>query len=226
MKSELDIAHQGTAPILQETSQLMERREEVAAKSDVLDRFRGHFILTEDEINRLTLPSEPIDEHFFATVSETKKIQRDCELLLGFEEQVLGLELMERSSKYLNTAYQRLYKWIQREFKNSNLETPQLNTSMRRALRFLSERPSLFQSCLEFFAEARERMLFDSLHLALTGEGPSGATDNTVKPIEMTAHDPLRYVGDMLAWTHSATVGEKESLEVLFISEGRSLPRA
>lgn len=225
MKSELNTAHEGTAPILRETSQLMKRREEVDVKANVLKRFRSHFVLTEDEINRLTLPSEPIDEHFFATLSKTKKIQRDCELLLGFEEQVLGLELMEKSTKYLNTAYQKLYRWIQREFKNSNLETPQLNTSMRRALRFLSERPSLFQSCLEFFAEARERMLFDSLHLALTGEGPSGQTDNTVKPIEVAAHDPLRYVGDMLAWTHSATVGEKESLEVLFISEGEELAK-
>lgn len=201
----------------------MKSREQVESKANVLKRFKSHFILTEEEVNRLTLPSEPIDEHFFATLSKTKKIQRDCELLLGFEDQVLGLELMEKSSKYLNTAYQKLYKWIQREFKNSNLETPQLNTSMRRALRFLSERPSLFQSCLEFFAEARERMLVDSLHLALTGETPSGETDTSVKPIEMAAHDPLRYVGDMLAWTHSATVGEKESLEVLFISEGEEL---
>ena len=31
---------------------------------------------------------------------------------------------------------------------------------------------------------------------------------------------PLRYVGDMLAWTHSATVSENEALENLFISEG------
>ncbi|SPO01311.1 related to Conserved oligomeric Golgi complex subunit 6 [Cephalotrichum gorgonifer] len=225
MKSELDTAHQDTTPILKESSLLMKRRGEVEGKADVLRRLRGHFVLSSEEVNRLTLPSEPIDDHFFATLSKAKKIQRDCELLLGFEEQALGLELMENSSKFLNAAYQKLYKWIQREFKNSNLETPQLNTSMRRALRFLSDRPSLFQSCLEFFTEARERMLFDSFHLALTGEGPSGATDNTVKPIEMAAHDPLRYVGDMLAWTHSATVGEKESLEVLFISEGDELAK-
>lgn len=225
MKSELGSAHEVTAPILQESSHLMKRREHVEDKADILRRFKAHFILTEDEVNRLTLPSEPIDEQFFSTLSKTKKIQRDCELLLGLEDQVLGLQLMDRSSKYLSMAYQRLYKWIQREFKNSNLETPQLNISMRRALRFLSERPSLFQSCLEFFAEARERMLFDSFHFSLTGERASGATDSTIKPIEMAAHDPLRYVGDMLAWTHSATVGEKESLEVLFVSEGDELAK-
>lgn len=32
----------------------------------------------------------------------------------------------------------------------------------------------------------------------------------------MRAHDPPRHVGDMLAWLHSAAVGEMESLEGLF----------
>lgn len=42
--------------------------------------------------------------------------------------------------------------------------------------------------------------------------------DRKVKPIEMYAHDPLRYVGDVLAWLHSTAVGEQETLEVLFIA--------
>ncbi|KAJ1547809.1 Golgi transport complex subunit 6, partial [Cladochytrium tenue] len=36
------------------------------------------------------------------------------------------------------------------------------------------------------------------------------------QPIEMHAHDPLRYVGDMLAWLHQAAVSEREFLESLF----------
>ena len=43
--------------------------------------------------------------------------------------------------------------------------------------------------------------------------------DHSAKPIEMYAHDPLRYIGDMLAWLHSAAVGEHEALEVLFVSQ-------
>jgi len=35
------------------------------------------------------------------------------------------------------------------------------------------------------------------------------------KPIEMVAHDPLRYVGDIFAWLHSALVSEMEALDVL-----------
>ena len=90
------------------------------------------------------------------------------QVLLGGENQRLGLEIMEQSSKQLNMAYQKLYKWIQKEFKSLNLEDPQINVSIRQALRVLAERPSLFHSCLDFFAEAREYILSDAFHYART----------------------------------------------------------
>ena len=36
------------------------------------------------------------------------------------------------------------------------------------------------------------------------------------RPIEMQAHDPIRYAGDMLAWVHQAIASEKEFLCTLF----------
>lgn len=36
------------------------------------------------------------------------------------------------------------------------------------------------------------------------------------RPIELHAHDPTRYVGDMLAWIHQTTASEHEFLESLF----------
>lgn len=47
---------------------------------------------------------------------------------------------------------------------------------------------------------------------ALTRGGPGGLP----RPIEIHAHDPLRYVGDMLAWVHQAIAGEREFLDGLF----------
>jgi conserved oligomeric Golgi complex subunit 6 len=35
-------------------------------------------------------------------------------------------------------------------------------------------------------------------------------------PIELHAHDPLRYVGDMLAWVRQSIAAEREFLESLF----------
>ncbi|KAL2694616.1 hypothetical protein Neosp_001201 [[Neocosmospora] mangrovei] len=225
MKSQVVAAHEQTTPALSEASSLLEQRRQVEVKQDLLGAFRKHFIMSESEIAALTMTAEPVDDRFFEALGKAKKISKDCEILLGFEKQTLGLELMEQASKNINLGFQKLYKWIQREFKTLNLENPQMNSSIRRALRVLAERPSLFQNCLDFFSEARERILSDSFYVALTGSSPSGTEDPSVKPIDMTAHDPLRYMGDMLAWIHSATVSEREALEVLFVAEGEELAK-
>jgi hypothetical protein len=137
---------------------------------------------------------------------------------------------MEMSTRNLNSAYQKLYRWIQKEFQSLNLEDPRISSSIRRALRVLAERPTLFHSCLDFFAEARDYVLSDAFHYALTdaisgGNGGGVGADRTVKPIEFSAHDPLRYIGDMLAWVHSTTVSEREALEALFVADGEELAR-
>lgn len=44
----------------------------------------------------------------------------------------------------------------------------------------------------------RHNALFRRFISALTRGGPGGLP----RPIEVHAHDPLRYVGDMLGWLH------------------------
>lgn len=48
--------------------------------------------------------------------------------------------------------------------------------------------------------------------VALTRGGPNGIP----RPIELHAHDPVRYCGDMLAWVHQAIATESEFFRVLF----------
>ncbi|KAI1751110.1 oligomeric Golgi complex subunit 6 [Xylaria castorea] len=225
MKSHVAASHEATAATIEEASSLMTQKKNVETKQQLLKAFREHFVLTDDEVASLTLTSEPVDDQFFAVLAKAKRIRKDCEALLGFENQTLGLEIMDQTSKHLNQAFQKLYRWIQKEFKTLNLENPQIHSSVRRAIRVLAERPSLFQSCLDFFAEAREQVLSDSFYLALTGMSASGAKDHAVKPIELAAHDPLRYVGDMLAWAHSATVSEREALEALFVADANEIAK-
>ncbi|KUI72253.1 Conserved oligomeric Golgi complex subunit 6 [Cytospora mali] len=225
MKAHISAAHESTAPVIRDASSLMTQRHQVETKQHLLGVFKKYFILSEDELAALTSTAEPVDDLFFTVLSKAKKIRKDCEILLGFESQALGLEIMEHTSKNLNLAFQKLYRWIQREFKTLNLENPQMGSPMRRALRVLAERPSLFQNCLDLFAETREQVLSDSFYTALTGSSSSGVEDRSVKPIELAAHDPLRYVGDMLAWMHSAAVSERESLEILFLSEGDEIAK-
>jgi hypothetical protein len=225
MRNHIDAANKETGPVLAEAASLIGQRKQVESKQQILNAFNAHFRFSDDEATVLTSTAEPVNEEFFQALTRVKKIHRDCELLLGTEDQRLGLEVLEQSSKQLNAAFQKLYRWVQREFKTLDLENPQISASVRRSLRVLAERPALFQSCLDSFAEARESVLSDNFHAALTGS-TSEREHIATKPIEFHAHDPLRYVGDMLAWAHSATVSEREALEILFVSEGDEIKRS
>lgn len=225
MKAHISAAHEATAPVIKDASSLMTQRRQIETKQQLHAAFSKHFLLSDQELTALTSTAEPVNDEFFAVLTKAKRISKDCETLLGFENQVLGLEIMEQTSKNLNLAFQKLYRWIQREFKTLNLENPHMGSSIRRALRVLAERPSLFQSCLDLFAETREQVLSDSFFTALTGSSPSGVEDRLIKPIELAAHDPLRYVGDMLAWIHSAAVSEREALEILFVADGEEIAK-
>ena len=220
MRQQIASAHKENGPVLEEASALLQQKEELEIKKQLLDAFNEHFVVSEEDLATLTSIASPVDDDFYAVLARVKRIHVDCQILLGTENQRLGLELMDQSSKNLNGGYQKVYRWVQREFKSLNLENPQISSVIRRALRALAERPTLFQSCLDFFAEAREHVLTDAFYAALTGSSGENDQNPMTKPIEFHAHDPLRYVGDMLAWTHSATVSEREALETLFISEG------
>uniref|UniRef100_A0A0R0LBB8 Conserved oligomeric Golgi complex subunit 6 n=1 Tax=Glycine max TaxID=3847 RepID=A0A0R0LBB8_SOYBN len=77
--------------------------------------------------------------------------------------------------------------------------------------RLCRERSVLFKYCAEEVANMRHNALFRRFISALTRGGPGGLP----RPIEVHAHDPLRYVGDMLGWLHQALASERELVAVL-----------
>lgn len=207
-------AKQETAPMLEEASTLLAQKQETEKKQQLLDSFCKHFLISDEDLTTLTSSADPVNERFFDLLARVKQIHKDCELLLGYENQRLGLELMEQTTRNLNAAYKKLFNSTLRGFKGLDLEDPHISGSIRRSLRALSERPALFQSCLDSFAEARQSTVSDGFQKALTD-----STMGAARAIDFSTHDPLRYIGDMLAWVHSATVSEMEALEGLFTSD-------
>jgi conserved oligomeric Golgi complex subunit 6 len=58
----------------------------------------------------------------------------------------------------------------------------------------------------------RHKLVLQDFMEALT----QGEIGSSARAIEIQAHDPLRYLGDILAWTHQAVAGEKELLTLIF----------
>lgn len=73
----------------------------------------------------------------------------------------------------------------------------------------LQERPVLFKYVIDEYSTNRRAVLVKNFIDALT----TGGVGN--KPIEMHAHDPKRYIGDIFAWLHQAIHSERENLMML-----------
>lgn len=104
-------------------------------------------------------------------------------------------------------------RWVQAECRNiGDSDAPEVDGTLQVAVRALRERPVLFKYCAEEVATARHNALFQRFITALSRGGPGGMP----RPIELHAHDPKRYINDMLAWVHQSLAGEREFVVALF----------
>ena len=78
---------------------------------------------------------------------------------------------------------------------------------------------------LTVLAQTRQAATLSSFMSALTTGSATGRAG--ARPIELHAHDALRYIGDMLAWVHQAIAAEREFLEALLgVDAGTRMPGA
>uniref|UniRef100_A0A672MIF3 Conserved oligomeric Golgi complex subunit 6 n=1 Tax=Sinocyclocheilus grahami TaxID=75366 RepID=A0A672MIF3_SINGR len=176
---------------------------QLEVRAQVAQAFLSKFQLSTTEMATLCSARDgPITEDFFRALNHVKNIHEDVKVLLRTNQQTAGLEIMEQMAVLQETAYEQLYRWAQ-SFSHTLLSF--LVHSL-----FVSVCPSLLYT-LDEFGTARRSAVVRGFIDALTRGGPGG----TPRPIEMHSHDPMRYVGDMLAWLHQATASEKEHLEAL-----------
>uniref|UniRef100_A0A7N8YGR5 Conserved oligomeric Golgi complex subunit 6 n=1 Tax=Mastacembelus armatus TaxID=205130 RepID=A0A7N8YGR5_9TELE len=181
-------------------------------RAQVAQAFLAKFQLSHEEMATLRGARDvPITEDFFKALSRVKHIHEDVKILLRTNQQTAGLEIMEQMAVLQETSYEQLYRWAQNECRGLTQETCDISPVLTQAMEALQDRPVLYKYTLDEFGTARRCAVVRGFIDALTRGGPGG----TPRPIEMHSHDPMRYVGDMLAWLHQATASEKEHLEAL-----------
>ncbi|KAH0645581.1 hypothetical protein KY290_034361 [Solanum tuberosum] len=191
--------------IISTTERLKQEFEVTTQRQEIVSCFLRDYQLSPEEINALR--EEDLDENFFKALAHVQEIHANCKVLLRTHHQRAGLELMDMMAMYQEGAYERLCRWVQTECRRfGDVDNPEVGELLRTAVRCLKERPVLFKYCAEEVANMRHNALFRRFISALTRGGPGGLP----RPIEVHAHDPLRYVGDMLGWLHQALASERE----------------
>ncbi len=123
---------------------------------------------------------------------------------------------MEQTMKVLDAAYNRLQRWVSRELRTVNSCLSESSPLLRQGLSVLSERPTLFAECLDDISNVRQKVIAKDFVQALS-EGSSGS-----RAIDVTSYDPMRYIGDILAWLHQSVASEKEVIDAMIGSSNRS----
>ncbi|KAL3149170.1 hypothetical protein ABBQ32_002003 [Trebouxia sp. C0010 RCD-2024] len=200
-----------SADFLRESDRLQHELATSQKRSTLVQSFFKQYQLSAAEI--AALQEADIGDTFFDALERVGSIHRSCRNLLSSHHHRAGLELMDAMSTYQEAAYERLCRWVQGECSSlGDMDAPEVDPRLHRAAQALRQRQVLFRYCAEEVATARHNAMFQRFITALTRGGPNG----TPRPIEMNAHDPRRYLGDMLAWLHQALASERELLISLF----------
>lgn len=211
MGATLDACSAQTGGLISETERLNLELDSSAKRLELVHDFLERYQLTPSEV--AALAEGAIGDEFFAALERVRQIHENCKALLRTHHQRAGLELMDAMAAHQEGAYERLCKWVQHECRElGDGDAPEVPEELKRAASVLRQRAVLFRYCAEEVANARHSSLFRRFLAALTRGGPGGMP----RPIEVHAHDPLRYVGDMCGWLHQALAEEYELTTALF----------
>ncbi|CAM9024787.1 unnamed protein product [Wickerhamomyces anomalus] len=183
-------------------------------KKSLLTNFKKKFTLNQYEEHILT--NEDISIEFFKVLNKCKKIHSNCSILLTLGNQNLGLKIMEKMNKFLDLSYQRISFFLENQLlKNLNEENLSNNKNIKLlkiSIFHLSDNVRYFDEILSKLIQQRSKTIVDEFLYQL-----NNADSNDVsRPIVLSAHDPLRYIGDILAYVHSVIVNEVEFIQNLF----------
>ncbi|SPO31519.1 related to conserved oligomeric Golgi complex component 6 [Ustilago trichophora] len=229
-------AAQASSRYLVEHAEGLERQRAAAlTQVQVSNLFLARFTLSEAERASIYSRQLRVGNDLFTTMDKLQRIRTECQILLQGSESIstnpstssssssvaagggtrAAIDIMSSTAQHLDHAYQKLYKWSCFEFRQPVKEGLEVSPSLRQATRRLKDgRQDLLRSALTTLVQTRSSILANAFMAALTmGAGPPTYLPG---PIELHAHDPIRYVGDMLAWIHQTVASEREFLTALF----------
>ncbi|EPQ57850.1 oligomeric complex COG6 [Gloeophyllum trabeum ATCC 11539] len=232
MRTQCDEAHEqlqttneACKSLLDQAGNLRQERDMIATQQTILNLFLSRFTLSSEEVTALTSRDVPPGKLFFTSMDKATKVREDCRVLMGVDGPTkAGLDIIAATFANLEQAYEKIFRYLVSEFQtigrgnrdrersvdpDANLEASPI---LKEAVRRLRSRPELLSEALGALSQTRQSTLLATFLDALTRGGPSGLP----RPIELHAHDPLRYIGDMLAWVHQAIAAEREFMESLF----------
>ncbi|EPY54029.1 transport complex peripheral subunit Cog6 [Schizosaccharomyces cryophilus OY26] len=187
-------------------------------KLNGIEYFENNFLISDEDLIHLTSHND-VDDRFYSILEKAQSIHDNTNSLFTPVSEFLNYESLEgiikTMSKHIDTAYGKLYRFVELELRNPRvIQTMETNPDIKRAITKLLSENTMSSRTINLIIQVRQQNLHSAYVTALT----RGDSLSSSKPIELSAPDSLRFIGDLLAWIHQTIVNEKELIDSIFAS--------
>lgn len=204
-----------------EIKDLNDNKRLIGLKKNLLISFKEKFTLNEYE--EFVLKSGDLNNEFFTTLARAERINENCSILLSLDNPQLGLKIIAKSNQMINRSIDRIVSYTNKTLGNMySLSSKSRLATLHQCFKYLQNKLNYFNSIVNTFSESRSKVLVDEFNrqvqgdFEVNGQGRSSSISSDSRPIYMSAHDPVRFVGDLLAYVHSVSVNESETITSIF----------
>lgn len=204
-----------------EIKDLNDNKRLIGLKKNLLISFKEKFTLNEYE--EFVLNSGDLNNEFFTTLARAERINENCSILLSLDNPQLGLKIIAKSNQMINRSIDRIVSYTNKTLGNMySLSSKSRLATLHQCFKYLQNKLNYFNSIVNTFSESRSKVLVDEFNrqvqgdFEVNGQGRSSLISSDSRPIYMSAHDPVRFVGDLLAYVHSVSVNESETITSIF----------
>jgi hypothetical protein len=220
ISSKVNDANENMNLFMKKATELEGSRNKCLQQSKDIAMFLQKYELSADEIKILQdgIVDQRNSRKFFDALSRLRSSYKECKKMVESNGQSIGFELLDSLGHHQDVAYQRLFAWVKAKCEELGTSADDVDAAMLSAMQYLKEIPVYYAQCQELVAASQRTLLVQRFVIALTQGGGAhlGGGLSSFRAIEMHSHDALRYVGDMLAWTHQAIASEEELLLAFF----------
>ncbi|SCU90959.1 LAMI_0E04214g1_1 [Lachancea mirantina] len=178
--------------------------------------------LTLSQIEDHAIRNAEIDTEFLLVVNRIMIIKERATYLLTLPSAEAGKALLKHVNSQLEIANKRIYNYLvdflydlqsaYRTFgERSFTSNDKTFVVFRKCLVYLSSDLPYFSEFLKRVVKMRSQAALDNFLSQFDVESSSES-----KPIILSAHDPIRYLGDVLAYVHSLIVNEADFVNSMF----------
>ena len=161
MQQRVKAAHSTTSQVVQITEQLQMKETETQAHKALISAFLSQFRLSPHELQVAccwlpchdagccaeyfarpqVLQVDQISDEFLLILVRLGEIQTKCRQLLRYHHKTALMELVDETNSLQESAYGRLYRWLQQQFSSISPDVSDLPVLVRRGLQALRVRP-------------------------------------------------------------------------------------